>query len=500
MPVTHRPRSRRRRAFSLGLTATVALATLSGGCAATDTDAAPTFRDHPHSQHAQHAQHPGRQPGHRSGRQGGDVRSPHYPVSTGTFWVSSPTDASRRLLVEPAAAGPSTATVSVDPGDARQTWWGTGAALTDASVGLLRDRPDALRALYGAYVSDGARLSMLRLPLSATDFSPEPWSWAWDGTRPSPPSQEIAAVDLLRGQILGLRPGLKVVTAPWTAPATMKSNHSLRGGSLAAGSETAYADLLAAQNTWLKSQGVPVFAATAGNEPEWSSDYPSMRMSDDQLVQVGRAAGPRLHTLGVRLWALDHNWSDQAHAAASLQGAPAAYDGVAYHCYGGRPDAMAADPVPRMVTECTGTTDGWSGTFAWDARNLVADAVASGSSGLMMWNLALDAAHGPVDTGSTYGCKNCRGLLTVTPDGVTREPEFYTLAHLSRAATPGARVVSSTSTPGLAVATFRNEDGSIGVFGHNATGAEQVVRIEVKGGATVSYRVRAGELFTYRSR
>ena len=153
-----------------------------------------------------------------------------------------------------------------------------------------------------------------------------------------------------------------------------------------------------------------------------------------------------------------------------------------------------------MITECTGTTDGFPGTFGWDARNLVSGAVAAGSSGLMMWNLALDADHGPVDAGSTYGCKSCRGLLTMTPDGIRKEPEFFTLAHLARAATPGARVIESSADPGLSVAAFRNPDGTVGVFGHNGTGSTRLLRIRVEDGPRASYEVQPGELFTYRTR
>ncbi|MGZ4464958.1 MAG: glycoside hydrolase family 30 protein [Nocardioides sp.] len=441
----------------------------------------------------------GRPPGHVPLRAVAQTTGTLGATTTGTFWVSSPTDPTRRLRTLSPTAGPATSVVAVDPAQPRQTWWGTGAALTDASVGLLNGNAAAVRQLYAPSLSTGAHLNMLRLPLSATDFSPQPWSWSWDGRTATPAPQQKASVALVRGAIMKQRPDLRVVTAPWTAPAAMKTTGSLRGGALLAGQEASYAALLSAQVTWLKAQGVPVWATTVVNEPGYSTDYPSMRMTDDQLSQVGRGVDSSMRSLGVRLWALDHNWSDAARVQTALDGAPGAFAGAAYHCYGGTPAEMAVPDVPRMVTECTGTTDGWSGTFAWDARNLVAGAIAAGSSGLMMWNLALDAQSGPVDTGSQWGCKNCRGLLTVTPAGITRGPEFFTLAHLSRAASPGARVVAATATPGLETAAFSNPDGTVGVFGHNSTGIEQVVQLAVAGGATTTYTVEPGELFTYRS-
>jgi glucosylceramidase len=415
------------------------------------------------------------------------------------FVVSSPTDTARRLLaVPPAPAGSvATAEVAVHPDQPRQVWWGTGAALTDASVQLLGDRPRIVRELFAPTAPRGARLTMVRLPLSATDFSPRPWSWRLrDGVaRPAPPAKAAAA--LVRSRLLPLVPRLRVVGAPWSAPAAMKTSGSLRGGALAPGSEDAYADLLVSQAQWLSRHGVRLWATSLGNEPGHSSDYPTMTMTDAQLAALGSDVGPRLDELGTRLWAVDHNWADRPRVDAVLA-ATAGFDAAAFHCYAGSPGQMAGLAVPRIVTECTGTDDGFAGTFAWDAKNLVADAVAAGSSGLMMWNLALDPGHGPVDAGSQWGCKRCRGLVTVSPSGMVREPEFFTLAQLARAALPGARVLRVTAPAWLSVAAFRNPDGSYGVFGHNRSAADQTVRISLDSGPARTYLVRPGELFSYR--
>lgn len=422
-------------------------------------------------------------------------------ASTDRLWVTSPTDPSVRLAQRDPVVGPgpATAQVVVDPQDRRQRWWGTGAALTDASEQLLRNRSGAQKLLYSPSRADGAQLNLLRLPLSATDFSPTPWTWSWDGSQATPPSPQRRAVRMVKA-IDGIRTDLRTVATPWTAPASMKDNGSLRGGALTTDAVPGYGRMLLSQASWLAAQGVPLWAMTLGNEPGYSSDYASMRMSDEQMATLGNAVGPRLASSQVHLFAVDHNWSDRTRVDNVLSAAPGGFDGAAFHCYGGTPGDMAGLAVPSLVTECTGTTDGWSGTFGWDARNLVSGAVAAGSSGLMMWNLALDESHGPVDTGSRWGCKDCRGLLTVAGDGSLRpEPEFYTLAHLSRAASPDARVIASSASTGLSVAAFRNPDGSIGVFGHNATGGTQTVQIRVLGGTDLSYTIEPGQLFTFRS-
>ena len=69
--------------------------------------------------------------------------------------------------------------------------------------------------------------------------------------------------------------------------------------------------------------------------------------------------------------------------------------------------------------------------------------MSEGSTGLILWNLALDPDHGP----HTGGCGDCRGIVTVDPATGTWEPgpEYYLLAHLSRAAEPAPP--GSTSPP-----------------------------------------------------
>jgi glucosylceramidase len=399
----------------------------------------------------------------------------------------------------PVASGAApTADVVLHAEQVGQEWFGTGAALTDASVQLLSDRPGIVKTLYDPRAPKGAHLNLLRLPLSATDFSPEPWSWGWDGETATPSPQAEAAVGLVRDEILPVRRGLRVVGAAWSAPASMKTTGTLRGGALDPAQDQEYADLLVGQAQWLADHGVPLWATTLGNEPGHSSDYPTMTMTDDQMARLGDLAGPGLDALGVRLWAVDHNWYDRDRVDAVLA-ASDAFDGAAFHCYAGQPAQMAGLAVPRLITECTGTTDGAAGTFAWDAANLVARAVAAGSSGLMMWNLALDPMHGPVDTGSRYGCKLCRGVVTVTPTGMVREPEFFTLAHLSRAAAPGAHVIAADAPEWLNIAAFRNPDGTVGVFGQNRSGAVQTVRFALGSGAGRRYTVQPGEMFTYRA-
>ena len=409
--------------------------------------------------------------------------------------VTSPTDPAVRLLargpVDPSSPE-QVDEVVVDPSTPGQAWRGVGAALTDASVDVLTARPDLLPLLFGDGPG-GIGLDWVRLPLTATDMSSQTWAWrtTTHGARPTAPARR--ALTFLRSQVLPLEPDLRVVASAWTAAPQYKSPRTWLGGSLREDAVPAYADVLVGQARWLVRHGVPLAAMTLGNEPGHTADYPTMAISDAALARLASLVGPRLDDLGVELWGLDHNWADVPRVAAT---GTVGLDAVALHCYEGAPADASQLSVPWLVTECTGTDDTASGTFAWDSRNLVSGAVAAGSTGLIMWNLALPPGY----QGVFGGCTTCRGLLTVPAPGagdVVREPEFFTLAHLRRAAPPGASVVPTSTTGPLLTAGFLAAD-QVGVYGYNDSDVRRTVRIRTVDGSLSSvHEVGPHEMFSW---
>ncbi|NNE11958.1 MAG: hypothetical protein HKN41_06880, partial [Ilumatobacter sp.] len=101
--------------------------------------------------------------------------------STWDTWVSSPDDPAVRLSSRAASTSAPTIRVLVDPVERHQTWTGVGASLTDSSVELMT--PEIVDRLYDPLEPQGAHLNLLRLPLSATDFSAEGWTWDWNDRR-----------------------------------------------------------------------------------------------------------------------------------------------------------------------------------------------------------------------------------------------------------------------------------------------------------------------------
>ena len=374
------------------------------------------------------------------------------------------TTADRRLLLAPLAdeardgrhsvPGPGDAEITVHVADRKQPITGFGAALTDASVQLLRTLPDSTRdALLEELfdVRDGARgigLRMVRVPIGASDFSSS--HYTLHDTRPrgdsvltafdfSPERDRVAMLRALRV----MQPSLAIMGTPWSAPAWMKTSMRLAGGTLRTEALPVYAAYLERSVTAYDSAGVALDYLSVQNEPQHEpADYPGMRLSPLQRAElVGAHLGPRLARLprAPKLLEWDHNWDAPEEPLAVLRDTRARpyLHGVAWHCYAGQPSAQsrvheAFPTAATYFTECAGGA--WAPDFGanllWNVRTLVIGATQHWARGVLLWNLALDPSHGP----HLGGCTNCRGVLTIDPRtmAVSRNEEYYALAHASR--------------------------------------------------------------------
>ena len=92
--------------------------------------------------------------------------------------------------------------------------------------------------------------------------------------------------------------------------------------------------------------------------------------------------------------------------------------------------------------------------------NIFIGTVNNWSRNALLWNFALDENDGP----KNKGCDNWRGVVTVKSGGdVTKNVEYYTIAHMSKFVRPGAHRVQADKFPAsskLESSAFSNQDGS----------------------------------------
>ena len=122
----------------------------------------------------------------------------------------------------------------------------------------------------------------------------------------------------------------------------------------------------------------------------------------------------------------------------------------------------------------------WAKNLMFFTRTLVIDTTRGWARGVLLWNLALDEKDGP----HLGGCKDCRGVVTIDSrtGEVTRNVEYYALAHASRFVLPGAQRVQSSEAAGeLSNVAFRNRDGSLALVVANGAPQEQTFSVRMKG-------------------
>jgi glucosylceramidase len=412
------------------------------------------------------------------------------------MWITT-ADETQKLAPQPLIAASGAArgdeVVTIDSTQHFQRIQGFGAAMTDASAELLSRLPDQQRRaimseLFGRE-NGGLGLSFTRLTVGASDFSRTHYSYDDPPGNAPDPELRYFSIDPARQYVLprvrealAIDPDLKVMISPWSAPAWMKTTGSLIQGQLKPEFYPAFANYLARTVEAFGREGVPVSLLTIQNEPDFEPDsYPGMRVnSSDRAIIIGRYVGPTFRARGLKTEILDydHNW-DNPEMPWTVLSDPVARKyvaGVAWHCYEG--DVPAQSPVhdafpdkDAWFTECSGGE--WSPKFAetlgWMTGKLIIGGANNWSRGTLLWNLALDPAHGP----HKGGCGDCRGVITIDPasGAITRNVEYYVLGHASRFVLPRAhRIAAVRRDAEVEAAGFLNPDGSRVAIVHRKSG------------------------------
>lgn len=396
-------------------------------------------------------------------------------------------DLSSTLEAQPAVTFSSKSTtapisITVDEKDRYQTMDGFGISMTEGSAWLLHDRmlpamsQGVMTKLFDP--SNGIGLSFVRLPIASTDLSINHYSYDDMPTGQQDmqllhfsTAHDDAYVFPVMREALKLNPAITVMASPWSAPAWMKSNNSMNGGSLRESAMPVYGEYLVRSLQAFQKAGITVKYLSVQNEPlHETEDFPGMLMlADQQKRLIGSYLGPDLKRAGLhtQILAYDHNWDHPEYPIEVLSDPKASpfVAGSALHCYGGDPSGQTVihQKFPDKgiwMTECSGGT--------WQKENpllvtthLLIDSTRNWAKAVSLWGVVLDTDHNP----HAGGCGTCRALVTFDPRAatVTYTGDFYALGQASKFVRPGATRIGSTSfgRESLESVAFQNIDGSI---------------------------------------
>jgi glucosylceramidase len=383
-----------------------------------------------------------------------------------------------------------------------QTMDGFGAAMTESSAYLFSNmsnsqRETVMEDLFGS----GIGISFVRIPMGASDFALS--NYSYNDLEPGQTDLNMEHFTLERDQqyvipMLKLakakNPSLLMMGSPWSAPAWMKDNGSMNGGSMKTEYFDAYAKYFVKFIQGYTAEGLPIYAVTPQNEPlHQINTYPTMYMTAVDQVKFVQKLGTQFQSNNINtlIMAYDHNW-DQTGYPLTVIGSPVSSPfvaGSAFHCYGGNVSAQSNVQKKHpdkgiWFTECSGGrwATSFSGNLSWNLENVFIGSINHYAKGVLMWNLALDENDGPTNG----GCSNCRGVVTVHPDGTyTRNEEYYMIGHFSKFVQPGAkRILVETDRQSLLLTGFTNPDGSIILVVHNKSTTPQSFNLTIDGRET----------------
>lgn len=401
-----------------------------------------------------------------------------YPVDA---WVTSPDRVNllyRKTLPFAQAEDTRFPVITVDTSQVFQSIDGFGYTLTGGSAGLIHQLAPAARAalleeLFGN-APTSLKISYLRISVGASDLDAEVFSY-----NDLPAGQTdvnlqkfnlskdtVHLIPLLK-EILAIRPDLRIMGSPWSAPVWMKSNGSSVGGNLKPQYYSVYAQYFVKYIQAMQAQGIRIDAVTPQNEPQHGGNNPSMVMSAFQQADfIKNHLGPAFQTAGINtkiiIW--DHN-CDRPDFPLDILNDPAAkafVDGSAFHLYGGDEGVMStihdAHPDKNLyfTEQWTSGNGDFGGDLNWHIRHVVIGTTRNWSRVALEWNLAADPNFDPHTPG---GCNLCQGALTVSGQQVTRNVSYYIIAHASRFVPAGSVRIGSNMPTQLPNVAFKTPDG-----------------------------------------
>ncbi|MEZ0537592.1 glycoside hydrolase family 30 beta sandwich domain-containing protein [Caldicellulosiruptoraceae bacterium PP1] len=398
--------------------------------------------------------------------------------------------------------------VNIDTNKKYQIMDGFGASLTDASAYLIYNkltpekRNEVMKKLFDR--KEGIGISFLRQPMGASDFTTKIYSYddmpegqTDHGLKHFSIDHDKKYIIPLIKQAMKLNKDLKIMATPWSPPGWMKTSDNMIGGSLWQDCYQDFADYFVKFIKAYEKEGIPIYAISPQNEPLYvPSEYPGMKMTaEEQADFIKNYLGPafKKNNIKTKILIYDHNWDNTTYASYILSDPEVAkyVDGSAWHCYGGKHEAMTYihNLFPNKEIWFTEASGGeWVPPFFnafMDQMMHVIRSTRNWAKSVVWWNMALDENNGP----TVLSHSTCRGVLKINQkDGsVIYNLDYYTMGHISKFVVPGAyRIESSNYTDKLETVAFQNPDKSVVLIMSNRTNDNKKVNIKL-GTKTLTY-------------
>jgi glucosylceramidase len=436
------------------------------------------------------------------------------------FWLTT-ADRSSLLAEQPVLhfhkSAADATTINVNDKRTYQSMDGFGFALTGGSAQLLMQmdasaRSAVLHQLFGNGPDD-ADVSYIRISIGSSDMNDH--AFTYDDLPPGQSDTSLAKFSLgpdsttvvpVLKEILAINPAIRILGSPWSAPAWMKTNDALKGGSLKPEYYPVYAQFFVKYIETMRENGIRLDAITIQNEPLNNGNTPSMVMQPaEQDTFIKQDLGPAFRKAGIttKIILYDHNCDRPDYPLTTLNDPEASQyvDGSGFHLYAGKITALTQvhDAYPNKnlyFTEQMVIDKGINSPLpvAEAVSRLIVGAPRNWSRNVLLWNLAADPKFGPHTNNG--GCPMCEGAITVDGNIVTRNVAYYTVAHASKFVPPGSVRIESNSSDVLPNVAFKTPSGKLVLIVANPGHAAQTFQIRYHG-RSVSSTLSEGAVGTY---
>lgn len=386
-----------------------------------------------------------------------------------------------------------------------QTHMGFGGAFTDAATDCYEacDEANREKIVKAYYSAEGLNYNLARFTVHSSDFAAESYNYT--------KGDDLSTFDLSREDRIKLPFAQRCVDAsdrkitffasPWSPPAFAKTNGDMKhGGKLKEEYRQFWAEYYARYIEEMNKRGFHISYANVQNEPEAIQTWESREVDafeEGRDIRDYLAPTFKKHGLDTKFFLWDHNRDRMVRRTIdtmSMEGVAEHVWGVGYHWYCcNRHENLSAlhtlyPNLHLFLSECCvelaydSTTGEASCAGLWEhgeryAKQIIND-LNNWSEGYIDWNLVLDENGGPNHAGNF-----CEAPIMLDgKGGLTFNPSYWYIAHLSKYIQPGAkRIFCAGGVTEVYQTAYANPDGTKVIVAMNEADRDFDTNIDVDG-------------------